>query len=288
MAARNLRAAAENAVRLPAKARSLGVDSEEEAAWRDAAAAVYVPYDEDLRVHPQSEGFTGYAEWDFEAARGKYPLMLHAPYFELYRKQVVKQADLILAMYWCGDAFTPEEKARNFDYYERLTVRDSSLSASVQAVMAAEVGHLDLAYDYAYEAALIDLHDLHNNTGDGLHMASLAGAWTALVAGFGGLRELDGCLCLNPALPDGLTGLAFSIRWQGVRLRVDIQHDEVSYAVHDGPDASLSLNHAGEMITVKAGAPVTRTLTKRKAETPRPAQPPGREPMSAVGNNRPG
>ena len=215
MAARNLRAAAATAVRHPAKARELGVDSEEEAAWRDAAAAVYVPYDEELGVHPQSEGFTGYAEWDFEAYKDKYPLMLHAPYFELYRKQVVKQADLMLATYWCGDAFTPEEKARNFDYYERLTVRDSSLSACVQAVMAAEVGHLDLAYDYAYEAALIDMRNLHHNTGDGLHMASLAGAWTALVAGFGGLRERDGCLCFDPALPQGMSaaGLLDPLAW---------------------------------------------------------------------------
>ena len=162
------------------------------------------------------EGFTGNAVWDFEAYKDKYPLMLHAPYFELYRMQVVKQADLMLATYWCGDAFTPEEKARNFDYYERLTVRDSSLSACVQAVMAAEVGHLDLAYDYAYEAALIDMRNLHHNTGDGLHMASLGGAWSALVAGFGGLRDREGCLCFDPALPQGLSGLNFAIRWRGV------------------------------------------------------------------------
>lgn len=287
MAARNLRAAADIAVSLPVKARALEVNAEEEAAWRDAAAAVHIPYDEELRVHPQSEGFTGYAEWDFEASRGKYPLLLHAPYFDLYRKQVVKQADLMLATYWCGDAFTAEEKARNFDYYERLTVRDSSLSACVQAVMAAEVGHLDLAYDYAYEAALIDLRDLHHNTADGLHMASLGGAWMALVAGFGGLREERGVLSFDPALPDGLPSLAFSVRWRDVRLRVAVNRHEVTYAVHDGPDASLDLVHAGEMITVTADEPVTRQLEKRTPLLPAPTQPPGREPLSALGNNRP-
>ncbi|TDO43222.1 trehalose/maltose hydrolase-like predicted phosphorylase [Kribbella sp. VKM Ac-2527] len=287
MAARNLRIAAETAARHPVKARELGVDVEEEAAWRDAAADVYIPYDEELGVHPQSEGFTGYAEWDFEASRGKYPLMMHAPYFELYRRQVIKQADLMLATYWCGDRFTPEEKARNFDYYERLTVRDSSLSACVQAVMAAEVGHLDLAYDYAYEAALIDLLDLHHNTGDGLHMASLAGAWTALVAGFGGLRERDGHLCFDPQLPDGMTELAFSIRWRGVRLRVDIHHKKATYAIHDGPDAKITLSHEGEEITVAVDKPVTRPIHKRKPILPRPTQPPGREPMSALGRNLP-
>ena len=143
-----------------------------------------IPYDEQLGVHPQSEGFTEHAVWDFEAtAAEQYPLLLHFPYFDLYRKQVVKQADLVLALHCCGDAFTAEQKARNFAYYEALTVRDSSLSACTQAVIAAEVGHLELAYDYFGEAALMDLHDLEHNTSDGLHIASLAGAWIAAVCG---------------------------------------------------------------------------------------------------------
>jgi trehalose/maltose hydrolase-like predicted phosphorylase len=282
MAARNLRTAAAFAVKFPAEARRLNVDTEEEAAWRDAAAAVHIPYDDELGVHPQADGFTTYAEWDFEGSRGKYPLFLHAPYFELYRKQVVKQADLTLAMYWCSDHFSADDKARNVDYYERLTVRDSSLSACVQAVMVAEVGHLDLAYDYAYEAALIDLHDLHHNTADGLHMASLAGAWTALVVGFGGLRELARGLCFDPALPHGMSGLTFTIRWHGVRLRVAIDQREVTYSVHDGPEASITLWHAGDRLDITADRPVTRPLQERNPLLPRPTQPPGRQPMSAL------
>jgi hypothetical protein len=138
-----------------------------------------MPYDERLGVHPQAEGFTNHDQWDFRHTRtDQYPLLLHFPYFDLYRKQVVKQADLVLAMYLCGDAFTPEEKLRNFAYYDAITVRDSSLSASVQAILAAEVGALDLAYDYLGEAALIDLDDRERNTRDGLHLASLAGSWT--------------------------------------------------------------------------------------------------------------
>lgn len=283
MAARNLKTAARMASRFPEDARRLAVSLEEEAAWRDAAAAVYIPYDVELGVHPQSEGFTGYAEWDFEAWKDRYPLLLHAPYFELYRKQVVKQADLMLAMYWCGDEFTTEQKARNVDYYERITVRDSSLSACIQAVTAAEVGHLDLAYDYAYEAALIDLLDLHNNTADGLHMASLAGAWTALVAGFGGLRERESGLYFDPALPSGLTGLTFTVRWRDVRLRVKITTDSVTYDVHDGADASLTIFHTGEKVVVTANKPVTRKLYPRKPLLPQPVQPPGREPLAAFG-----
>jgi alpha,alpha-trehalose phosphorylase len=107
-------------------------------------------------------------------------------------------------MQLCHDAFTPEEKARNVDYYERRTVRDSSLSACTQTVMAAGVGQLELAHDYAYDAALIDLRDIHQNSRDGLHIASLAGAWTALVAGFGGMRDHSGSLAFDPALPSGI------------------------------------------------------------------------------------
>jgi alpha,alpha-trehalose phosphorylase len=278
MAARNLLAAAEATTRHPDLARELEVDVEEAATWRDAAAAVHMPYDESLGVHSQSEGYTRHELWDFEGYKDKYPLLLSAPYFDLYRKQVVKQADLVLAMHWCGDKFTPEDKARNVDYYERRTVRDSSLSACTQAVMAAEVGHLELAHDYAYEAAMIDLRDLHHNSRDGLHMASLAGAWIALVSGFGGLRDHGGQLMFDPALPIGISRLTFSIRWRGVRLRVSFDHSEVSYSLHEGDDGEISFHHDGENIVVSVGEPVTRPLKSRTSLLPAPPQPVGREP----------
>jgi glycosyl hydrolase family 65 len=178
MAQRNLRLAADAVERHPDRAAQLGVDPEEAAGWRDAAATIVVPYDEKLGVHPQAEAFTEHQPWDFAStAPDQYPLLLHFPYFDLYRKQVVKQADLVLALHLRGDAFSAEVKARDFAYYEALTVRDSSLSACTQAVVAVEVGHLELAYDYFGEAALIDLDNLEHNTRDGLHIASLAGAW---------------------------------------------------------------------------------------------------------------
>ncbi len=282
MAARNLHAAADAATRHPDVAHTLGVTLEETATWRDAAAAVHIPYDPDLRVHQQSEGFTHHGEWDFEAYHDRYPLLLHASYFDLYRRQVVKQADLVLAMHLAGDAFSAEDKARNVDYYERRTVRDSSLSACTQAVLAAEVGHLELAHDYAYEAALIDLHNLHHNSRDGLHMASLAGAWSALVAGFGGLRDHSGELCFDPALPAGISRLRFSLRWRGARLCVDVEPTQATYSVHDGDDevATVRLRHAGEQVVVKAESPLTLPLKEREPLLPRPVQPPGREPAS--------
>jgi alpha,alpha-trehalose phosphorylase len=275
MAQRNLRTAASVAMRDLQRAAELGVTIEEAASWRDAAAAMFVPYDELLGVHPQSEGFTRHARWDFAATPAeKYPLLLHFPYYDLYRKQVVKQADLVLAMHLCGGSFTPEEKARNFAYYEQLTVRDSSLSAQTQAVVAAEVGQLDLAYDYLRETAFMDLRDLAHNTRDGLHIASLAGTWSGLVAGFGGMRAGDGSLRFAPWLPAGIGRLAFRMRYRGRRLRVSVTPDTASYELLDGPE--LELAHHGEEFTL-GPEPVERKIPVA-TPGPRPTQPTGREP----------
>jgi trehalose/maltose hydrolase-like predicted phosphorylase len=277
MAAHNLRTAAEACARHPDAAHELGVSTEEMASWRDAADAAHIPYDEELGVHPQCEGFTSAAEWDFDN-RATYPLLLNEPYVRLYPAQVVKQADVLLAMHWRSHAFTPEEKARNVDYYERRTVRDSSLSACTQAVMCAEVGHLELAHDYTYETAFVDLRDLHDNTREGLHLAALAGTWLALVAGFGGLRDDGGVLALNPALPEGISRLRFRLRWSGFRVTVSATDDEVTYTLRDGPEGRLTIHHAGKELELSTQSPTTVPACRREPLLPTPQQPPGRAP----------
>jgi alpha,alpha-trehalose phosphorylase len=284
MAQQNLVAAADAAKRYPDRARELGVNPEESAGWRDAAKAMSIPYDEAQGVHPQDEGFTRLQVWDFaDTTPEQYPLLLNFTYFDLYRKQVVKQADLVLAMALRGDAFTPAQKLANFDYYEPLTVRDSSLSACTQAVMAAEVGHLDLAFDYLGEAALMDLHDLENNTRDGVHIASLAGAWMALVAGFGGLRHEDGMVSFAPRLPEGLSRLAFSLFLRGRRLHVEVTHAEARYVLDDGEP--LTVMHHGVHLNLKPDKPEVRHIPAAPAR-PRPTQPPGREPAHRLGGEQ--
>jgi alpha,alpha-trehalose phosphorylase len=274
----NLVAAADAVARHPRHAAVLGADFEEAAAWRDAANDMVIPWDDELGIHPQSEGFTRHELWDFDATDpDQYPLLLHFPYFQLYRKQVVKQADLVLALHWRGDAFTPQEKARNFSYYEALTVRDSSLSACTQAVIAAEVGRLELAYDYFGEAALMDLHDLARNTGDGIHIASLAGAWLAVAAGFGGMRDHGGALTFAPRLPSRLHRLAFGLVFRGTRLRVEVNKQAVTYTVLDGEP--LQIAHHGEPLTISAGAPVTQPIPPLAVDRPAPTQPRGRSPQ---------
>ncbi|MGH9152704.1 MAG: glycoside hydrolase family 65 protein, partial [Acidimicrobiales bacterium] len=256
MAQQNLRAAAESVERTPDRGEALDVDPGEVAAWRRAAAAMFVPYDDELGVHPQAEGFTSYERWDLGATGPEqYPLFLHFPYFDLYRKQVVKQADLVLAMHVRGDAFSDDQKARNFAYYEPLTVRDSSLSAPAQAVMAAETGHVGLAYDYLRESILVDLHDLHDNTRNGLHLAALAGGWSALVAGVGGFRAREGALAFAPRLPSAIARLRFRLWYRGRSLEVTATGDEATYAVRSGE--ALELTHHGKPLVVAPDEPVT-------------------------------
>jgi alpha,alpha-trehalose phosphorylase len=277
LAQRNLRAAAEAVARHPRHAASLGADLEEAATWRDAARDMVIPWDEGLGVHPQSEGFTSHELWDFEHTRpDQYPLLLHFPYFDLYRKQVVKQVDLVLAMHLFPDAFTDEEKARNFAYYESITVRDSSLSAATQAVIAAEVGHLELAYDYFAEAALLDLKDLEHNTRDGLHIAALAGTSIAAVAGLGGMRDHDGPMSFAPRLPAAIERLAFRLVVGDRRLKVEATKSETTYTLIAGPE--LELVHHGARLTVSAGRPVTES-NPPAPNLPAPTQPPGRAPV---------
>jgi alpha,alpha-trehalose phosphorylase len=276
MARRNLRGAAAACERHQSRARELCVTPEEMAGWRAAAERVVIPYDDKLGVHQQSEGFTSHEPWDFVHTKPEqYPLLLHFAYFDLYRKQVVKQPDLVLAQQLCSDAFSAEQRARNFEYYERITVRDSSLSACTEAIAAADAGHLRLAYDYAAEAALVDLHDLQRNTSDGLHIASLAGTWIALVWGFGGLRDLGDTLTFAPRLPDAITRLSFSILHRGRCLHVEVTTQLARYSLLRGAPG-LRISHHGEMLTLE-DEPIVRPIPSAATRRP-PQQPPGREP----------
>jgi alpha,alpha-trehalose phosphorylase len=277
MAQRNLRAAAEAVGRHEVLARALGVEENEVAAWHEAAEAMVICYDEELGVHPQAAGFTDHRPWDFDKTRpDQYPLFLHFPYFDLYRKQVTKQADLVLAMHLRGDAFTAEQKVRNFEYYEALTVRDSSLSASSQAVMAAETGHLELAYEYLSETCLVDLQNLQFNTGNGLHLAALAGGWSALVAGFGGFRATDGTIAFAPRLPPPVSRLVFRLRYRDRSLRVTATAGEAFYELRSGKP--LEITHHGEPLLLTEDEPVGRPIPA-STPRPRPPQPPGRAPV---------
>ncbi|MBO3662357.1 glycoside hydrolase family 65 protein [Microbacterium stercoris] len=273
----NLEGAVDAALRHPDVSEALGVSADEIDDWRRTAEGMTIPFNERLGVHEPSAGFTSRELWDFaSSAPDRYPLQEHFPYFDLYRKQVIKQADLVLALYTAHEAFTQEEKARAFTYCEALTVRDSSLSAGVQSVIAAEVGQLELAADYLAEAATLDLDDLQGDTADGLHIASLASLWTAITAGIGGMRHGVSGLRFAPRLPAQLSRVSFGIRIGGRTLHLDITPETTLYRLTSGPE--LGIEHFGRELVLRPGAETTAANPPAAAPGPRPAQPASRAP----------
>jgi len=182
----------------------------------------------------------------------------------------------VFALYACGDCFSDEQKARDFDYYEAITTRDSSLSACVQAIVAAEVGHVDLAYDYLGETAFIDLRDLAFNTKDGVHLAALAGCWLVAVAGFGGMRDHGDGLRFAPRLPARLARLRFRMLYRGRRLCITVAGAQAHYELLDGEP--LTVEHHGEPVALEAVGEVVTCALPPPRECTRPSQPAGRRP----------
>ncbi|MBK5224837.1 MAG: glycoside hydrolase family 65 protein, partial [Acidimicrobiia bacterium] len=275
MAARNLRCAADCVERYPDRAVELGVDDDTLSSWRAAAGAMVIPFDAELGVTAQAEGFTRYRKWDFAGTDpADYPLLMNVPYYRLYSSQVAKQADLVMALYACGDGFTAEQKQRDFAYYEAITVRDSSLSAAIQAIVAVEVGHMDLAYEYFRETAFVDLRNRAGNTADGLHLASLAGSWMVAVNGFGGMRDQGDQLCFAPRLPAAMDRLTFRLGYRGRQLRVELRPDAAAYELRSG--APLDIVEHGEIVTLTAGEPLVRPYPPFDPPPP-VSPPPGRD-----------
>jgi alpha,alpha-trehalose phosphorylase len=229
---------------------------EEPGAWERAAAAMYVPFDERLGIHPQDDTFLDREEWDLDATPAdKFPLLLHYHPLVIYRYQVLKQADIVLAMFLLGNEFSQEQKRRNFDYYDRLTTGDSSLSAGVQSIIAAETGNARQAQQYFYYALLMDLANVAGNASGGVHIAAAAGVWSALVFGFGGVRDFDGRLAFDPALPRSWDELAFSLRFGDRQLRVCLSHEQEQYLVEEGDPLEVTIH--GQPYILETGTALT-------------------------------
>jgi alpha,alpha-trehalose phosphorylase len=215
--------------------RRTGVTDEEVAEWHRAAESMYLPFDEELGIHPQDESFLGRERWDFAGTPpDRYPLLLHYHPLVIYRFQVLKQADVVLAMYLRGQHFSREQKRRNFEYYDPITTGDSSLSACVQSIMAAEVGHEQLAFDYFEQSLYLDLADTHGNTVDGVHIANAGGVWAALVHGFAGMSDTGEHLRFSPRLPANWSALRFRLQRHGCQVRVVLDVEGCTVEVESG------------------------------------------------------
>jgi alpha,alpha-trehalose phosphorylase len=244
----------------------LGLKDEEVSEWQRVADAMHIPWDANLKIHPQDAHFHEREVWDLpNTPREKRPLLLHYHPLVIYRFQVVKQADVVLALFLQGEHFTTSEKLADFEYYDPITTGDSTLSGVVQSIIAAEVGYHELALRYFIEALMVDLGDLHNNAADGVHVASTAGIWSTLVHGFGGMRDFHGDISFDPRLPSTLTGLTFRITVRGVRLRVTIRENTMDLAVEVGDEITVMIR--GESVRVTSLHPTTVGLENQGPRT---------------------
>ncbi len=227
---------------------------DEPGAWRKAADLMYLPYDRTLGIHPQDDAFLDREHWDFaNTPEDHYPLLLNYHPLNLYRSQVIKQADILLATFLLGDRFTAEEKKRNFDYYDPLTTHDSSLSVCIQSILASEIGYHDKALEYFRFAATMDLSDVGGNMTHGAHIASIGGTWMALIYGFAGMRDHGGEISFSPRLPKPWRRQAFCLSIRGNRLRCDIRPERTEYELVAGD--GLTFSHCGEAVALSRDRP---------------------------------
>ena len=264
MARENLRYAAQTIESLRATkpdaynalAHKTALEPSETEAWIRAAENMYVPYDEKLKIVPQDDSFLDREPWDFKnTPRDHYPLLLFYHPLNIYRKQVIKQADVVLAMFLLGDAFSAEAKKRNFEFYDPLTTGDLSLSSCVEAIIAAQIGDMEKAIRFGMAALLMDLADVGGNVKDGCHIASMGGTWMMLTYGLGGMRDNDGTLSFWPRrAPEDNAILRFPLTYRGQMLEVEIGLEKVQYALREGE--CLVIRHETEEIQLTREQPL--------------------------------
>jgi alpha,alpha-trehalose phosphorylase len=233
-----------------------GLEASELDEWKRAADEMFIPYDEKTGIYPQDENFLDKKPMDLDAVPAdRFPLLLFYHPLTIYRRQVIKQADIVLAMFLLEQEFSLEAKKRNFNFYDPLTTGDSSLSSCIQAIVAAEIGEFDKLSQYARVALLMDLADVGGNVKDGCHIASMGGCWMVMAYGFGGMRDYDGRLTFRPTRPPETTAtLEFSVTHQGKLLDIVISPDEVKYSLREGE--SLQIRHEAEEIELTRDRPL--------------------------------
>ena len=236
--------------------------------WKKAADKMYIPYDSELGINPQDDNFLEKEKWDFaHTPPDKYPLLLHHHPLVIYRHQVIKQADVVLAMFLLGHEFSAQAKQRNFDFYDPLTTGDSSLSVGIQSILAAEIGYLDKALQYSRYSVLMDLGDVGDNVRDGCHIASMGAAWMVFVYGFAGMRDFKGRLSFNPQFPERLERLRFSLALKKQIVEVDIDENYATYHLRQGDDG-LTLQHQDEKVTLSPEYPARKLAVRKIKRTP--------------------
>ena len=211
---------------------------------------MYLPYDEELKINPQDDSFLKKKVWDFEnTPKEDYPLLLHYHPMYLYRHQVCKQADTVLAHFIFEDFQSIETIRNSYEYYERITTHDSSLSACIFSIMASKLGYVEKAYNYFGDSAMLDLYNTHQNSKDGIHTANMGGNYMAIVYGFGGLRLKEQGLYFAPKLPKEWQGYEFKIIYEGSHINVQVTNDKAIITLLSGEEKNIYINDMPYQLT---------------------------------------
>jgi len=247
--------------RFAALQAALGLRAEEPARWREAAERMLLPFDAASGIHPQDDGFLDKEPWDpASIPADRRPLLLHYHPLDIYRRQVLKQADVVLALYLREEHFSRAEARRDYAYYERLTTHDSSLSPCVHGIVAARLGRVEEAAGYLRHTARMDLDDVNRNVKDGVHTAAMGGAVLAVLDGLAGMRtgagEGEPELSFVPRLPAAWRGYRFRTRFRGRLVEVAVTREETGYRLVEGEP--LTVRHRSEPVALTAGAEVRR------------------------------
>lgn len=217
--------------------KKIGLRKEEIEEFRKAEEKMYLPYDETLKINPQDDSFLSKEVWDIKnTPKDKFPLLLHYHPLYLYRHQVCKQADTVLAHFIFEDAQSMETIRNSYLYYEKVTTHDSSLSTCIYSIVASKLGYKEKAYDYFGDSAKLDLFNTHRNTKDGIHTANMGGNYMAIVYGFGGLRLKEQGLFFAPALPKKWEGYEFKITYENSQIKIEVKDKECIFTLVKGSE----------------------------------------------------
>lgn len=229
---------------------AIGLEPDEIIQWKKAADNMYTPYNEKHGIHAQDDTFLEKEVWDFEnIPKENYPLLLHYHPLVIYRHQVCKQADVVLALFLLGQKFSLEQKRKDYDYYEKVTTHDSSLSACIFSIVANDIGYHEKAYDYFIKTARMDLDDYQGNTHHGVHTANMAGSWMCIVNGFAGMQVHDDVLGFQPYIYPDWEEYSFKITYRGRLIKLTINSAGTTYELVEGTE--LEITHKGESIKLK-------------------------------------
>jgi len=212
--------------------KKINITKEEVDLWNKACTNMYLPYDDKYKINAQDDSFLSKAVWDFKnTPKDKYPLLLHYHPLTIYRYQVLKQADTVLSHFLLEDESDMETIKNSYDYYEKITTHDSSLSCAIYSIMACKIGYYPKAYDYFIETARLDLEDTHSNTKDGIHTANMGGTWMCIVFGFAGLRIKKDMLSFKPRLPEKWEELNFKIQYKNSIINVNLNKNRTLISI---------------------------------------------------------